>query len=793
MLKAKIYNGKPAVSVNNVSNQEKIGFQYDKKALSNAIQKWKQHRLIPGLSLLPVVPQEYKPTKNSQDTLDPRDIKSVLLKWKEYTKKKVLNEHLRRKAIRFRYFHLLRLHFKQFKVLVYELPILIMKNNAKAERLYQQILSRRVLLHWRNVCKYKKLKKQVQVEIEYSILRKQLASTVHEWLYYASRRLLWRTLQERSITHYESHLRRRSFREWFQYTRAKNLYYKGLLEQAVVHQQNKLLTLRKTAFNGWMDLYKSKLVQHIQHIRAIEQFHRTNMKKCMRQWIEYSALQRKCRVMESRATLFRQRVVYTIHWKLWKRFIQLQRQCRMQVLLSLEHWKVSLEKQVFKRWKGFVLEKIQKSKRLRHAFQFRQQSLREMGMRRWTAVSQFLQENRIKNVCEHQADHTAKIWRIVANCARHWRYVARKQKILKNSVNVIDSYWPKERRPEYITTSISSCSEYRPRMERPTPRAFSMHQEEEDLDSTRRDPLGLTHSTGSTRPRPRKPIEYLYGYTNTTINKSCDAPLLDTMKSEGTVNEFSFLNASNISDTGSNSSGGFASSLPELRDPLSTRRVDNMMEESSMNRSGRRRTLRRFGIEPENIIDKSVACTDINYRYSGNGTVSEQENTGYQQTNNNSSTNSSIGETTSRNAMLTHELLRMENEMLKLKLQASRDSHTQKSIDSIKSTKAMVDLPTVQVPLPLSIAEETKSIELKLLYWKDKKQLWNRHLKTLEKLKSEYAVMEQPSNEKESLKYRILALEERKQQHEQERSLSRLEIQECIQRIQCLRLKKEGL
>lgn len=441
-------------------------------------------------------------------------LNQVWVSWKLRTQRTTTKEQSRRLAVRFAYQRLLRRGFEGFLIALHQ-----SQAAAGSAELMQNKRIRAMLVScfagWRTFASHNQLRARRKTEAACNYEAKLLKRVLKNgWTRFVQSKSSKRTKLESAQEHFNQRLRQKTFQGWKE----------SWMEQ---RQRQELLNLKAADFvertnrqrkaqvlHQWLECLHKRQTRRLVSAHARGQWQLKLLQKSFSGWMSRIAELRWQEIQTQRARQQYEAKLKLKCFHFWKRKLVALKHYRDTNQRALVHWKLTVERKAFVGLKEYAERKKRERARMHDALEFRHRLIVSDGVQHWMTAALHLQAQREIHVSQSQARHAARIWRLVARIARHWRALVVNRRVSPGDTYSVKSYGfaRRDSDPWLVRQDEKRIGQHRAP---PIPTIGKENQEpvennfRRNLTTVCRSALSGFVTLPKNRPQPRRPIDLL--------------------------------------------------------------------------------------------------------------------------------------------------------------------------------------------------------------------------------------------------------------------------------------------
>ncbi|KAF0696348.1 Aste57867_12907 [Aphanomyces stellatus] len=340
----------------------------------------------------------------------------VFEEWARATHEKQIREKKRRQAVRFHYFHTLRIGFDALAKAV--------QVQKRRLQLLQRVVEKKTQAKCFYIWSEEVRRRKELAQRDADERRHCLSDAFHQWrVVHAMAVQVERDMRTAAHVHH-NRLLRSSFGQWQHVIVLRRTVRANADAFATSRQLHLEQAMVLSCFLRWREHAEDHMVERLMSHRARAHHQEVLVKHTFHAWVQFVGMRKWDEILYLRAAKHQARIVLQHRFATWRDRIVAWRGARERTTMALLHWKQTMQRRAFLAWiQGMRLR--QAKRHFRHeALEWRHTLFLRQGLAHWTHAAFALQEQRLHDVQRRAAAAAERVWRRVARIAMHWRYVA---------------------------------------------------------------------------------------------------------------------------------------------------------------------------------------------------------------------------------------------------------------------------------------------------------------------------------------------------------------------------------
>lgn len=423
----------------------------------------------------------------------------------------------RRLAVRFSYRRLLRQGFDSFVVALYREQTAVRNADRLSKRRNGHVVGN-AFAQWNAFTTRKRVQTRKYLAAAH-LCKVHLIKRVwrHGWVGFLASKRFKKTVIENALHHHRRNLMNITFQRWKDERKNQKAREDALVLTAESFKREKDDLRTQRAFYAWADYVRKCQANRLVSAHARGQWQVRLIRKCFSHWMERISEIRWKQIQNQRAQQLSASKLKEKCFRFWKRKVEARKQYCDQNRTALIHWKLTMERMFFAHLKRYAARRKAERARVHDALEFRHSLIVSDGVRHWMTAALYLQDQRETQVSRSQATHAARIWRKVAQIARHWRALAVERRQGRGSTRTSEGAY---RTGDTWFTGRSHAQRVQRRLPPVPLQARQVGKETQERprssqpvaaepNTTTRSALSEFVRLPTNRPQPRRPIELL--------------------------------------------------------------------------------------------------------------------------------------------------------------------------------------------------------------------------------------------------------------------------------------------
>lgn len=483
--------------------------RYRVRAIRLVWTRWRQ--LLTQLSRI----QQMKDNRRA------RSLNQVWVAWRFRTQRATTKELNRRLAVRFAYQRLLKRVFNSFLFALQQTQDVagqaeVMRN----ERIRNMLVN--CFAGWSTFVTRSKMRTRRQSKAAYFHQAKLLRRVLRlGWTQFVLSKTARRTKLETAQEHYNERLRHKVFQRWKEFWMEQRQRQELLNLKAANFVEDTNCQRKAQVLQQWLEYLRKRQTSRLVSAHARGQWQLKLLHKSFAGWTSHIAELRWQQIQNQRARQQYEAKLKQKSFQVWTRKLAVLKHYRDTNRQALVHWKLTVERKAFIGLKAYAARKKRERARMHDALEFRHRLIVNDGVHHWMTAALHLQAQRENHASQSQAQHAARICRLVARIARHWRAWAVNRRVSAVRSSSVKSYEYAVEAPEFW---LIRQGQRRIGQHRAPPISVIINENREPVGSKLRNNATKPGATTTTvprhalsefvtlpknRPQPRRPIDLL--------------------------------------------------------------------------------------------------------------------------------------------------------------------------------------------------------------------------------------------------------------------------------------------